>query len=452
MKRASSRAENRIGVKLAFERDIPRTVRLALRASLVLMACATPKPSPPPAAVQLEALPVPESDLAQAWAPPKEEVDLTVRVPIPEAPVDRRAGWREATEKTTTAVAAGRLDDARAFAARAIQEAMTLTSDERASSGSAAFLVEQKAGHISQAMNAAIAWRNACGPENVESCRGAAYRALQSLGGEAERLAEELRVADGCLQQTERSFKLPDCFPKSEQLAVLHRDDFSRARALLGRASAETSVPRKLSLLTKAEAKCSAPQCASLRRRILSKLTQQALAAKDTAGALKYSLRESKLMAEMVEPEVQLWARAESLDKLCQKFEARSGAGSCRKLEQQLNGALSFRDFSKENAGNFLGLPVVRKVNEHYAPLFEACLKEQAFRMAPAETLRLEARWVISNEGRVVEAHFQKTLDGSEVVSCLRKQFAYWRYPRFTGEVQNVEQVFTVTAAKRQPQ
>jgi hypothetical protein len=43
----------------------------------------------------------------------------------------------------------------------------------------------------------------------------------------------------------------------------------------------------------------------------------------------------------------------------------------------------------------------------------------------------------------------KKEHDQSQLAKCLRAQFNGWRYPKYEGEYQNVEQSFTVTAVVR---
>jgi len=57
---------------------------------------------------------------------------------------------------------------------------------------------------------------------------------------------------------------------------------------------------------------------------------------------------------------------------------------------------------------------------------------------------------MVFNDGRVGEVHFaQRALDDSELGLCLKAQFETWRYPRYDGEWQHVEQAFTITAVER---
>jgi hypothetical protein len=69
--------------------------------------------------------------------------------------------------------------------------------------------------------------------------------------------------------------------------------------------------------------------------------------------------------------------------------------------------------------------------------------------MTPPDAQRFEVRWVVVNDGRVAEPHLRRDLDEIPFAKCVKAQFAEWRYPRYEGEYQNVEQSFTVTATER---
>lgn len=70
--------------------------------------------------------------------------------------------------------------------------------------------------------------------------------------------------------------------------------------------------------------------------------------------------------------------------------------------------------------------------------------------MRPPDMEEYEVRWMVLNDGRVGDVHLKrKTDEESPLGQCLRDQFAVWRYPKYQGEFQHVEQRFTVSALKR---
>jgi len=428
---------------------------------LCLWGCATtPPPTPPEEAPPVAAAPK-DDELEKAWAPepePKPAAESTGgRVEQPPPPADRHAAYRDAMAEAASALSGKRLDDARAAVDKACAEAAPLTAEERARAWALAFKVAVTQGEPERATEVVLAWRLACGPEAVDACRAAAVRGLAQVakvkGADAKRLkalAKELQDADGCITAAERAGNGPACLAATDKTAAKHRDELLAARVLYARALAEKADAKKAALLAKAEAKCEALPCAGLRRKALAKQVALALAENELDSALKLALRDAEVAASLVEPELRPWARPPDLDRLCAKYDAANGAGACRRLEKQVTGGYRFRDFSKDKAsGDGLSADQVKQVNEHYAPLLQECLSEQARRLTPPDAQRFEVSWTVQNDGRVREAHLRKDLDDTPLAKCLRAQFASWRYPRFTGELQHVEQSFLVTAVER---
>jgi hypothetical protein len=63
---------------------------------------------------------------------------------------------------------------------------------------------------------------------------------------------------------------------------------------------------------------------------------------------------------------------------------------------------------------------------------------------------RYTVRWAVLNDGRVDAVHLdKKTRDAGPLAECLRNQFAFWRYPRYEGELQHIEQTFLVSPRER---
>ncbi len=294
---------------------------------------------------------------------------------------------------------------------------------------------------------AALAWRQACGPESLEACRAAAMTALGRLKPYAKQ-ATALHAADTCVVSAEAKQKPAPCFGTVER-----DDDVNQTRIALTRALAEIAEARRVSLLEKAVARCERPQCANARRKALNALTAIDLSGKKTESALAHALRENAIFASTLPEPERPWARSAKLEQLCAQYDTANGPGSCRKLEKQTNGAWSFKDFSaaKPQATTTAGLSAdqVKVVNEHYSPPLQSCLSDQARRLVAPDQAQYEVRWVVFNDGRVGEVHLQANLEQSPLAACLRRQFSLWRYPRFEGEWQNVQQTFTVSAATR---
>jgi hypothetical protein len=423
----------------------------------LLCACATtPKPvvvAEAPAAeadAVVEPTPAPAEEFTGAWVAPEAAPPTAAPRSVDDAPavVERRGPFREAMRAATAALSAKRYDDARTAAATANTEATSLHGVERDQAGQLAFRIETAAGDAVKATTAALAWLRRCGPEQLERCRTNARAALKSSGGPgAGTLATKLTEAERCVSTALRDPTAIACLARSEATAAAADDAVLQSQALLARALAEKTEARKAVLLEKIEHTCpSAPGCVPVRRRALQRLAALAQASGELERALGYLIKDAQLLATTQEPELKPWARPAELDALCRRVDSVKTLGTCRSLEKQLVGGWTFRDFSKDKAGTGLTADIVRSVNEHYSPLLQECLTEQARRMTPPDAQRFEVYWVVHNDGHVRDAHLRRDLDATPLAVCVRKQFLTWRYPRFDGEFQNVEQSFTVTA------
>lgn len=432
------------------------------RLSVVFLLCAACATTPETPAQKDEAVvtsPTTDSgndDLATAFDAPKEEKAPPAPVrPPPEVKVDRAAGFKAALADAQAALRSKKYDDARAAAQKALDEAASLDGEARLSAFSTAQKIEVGSGSTDGAAANARAWLLACGPEKLDACRNAAVAALGAaakLKGADKKLAKQVteqRDAETCAVKAEKAAKAAPCEATTQRHANQTKDEVLLQRLLLGVALRETDQHKQVRLLEKAEAACRKPQCSGLRRRALGKLIAHARNANDVDGAVKLALREVQVVSELVPEQDRTWARTPMLDQTCVSFDTKNGAGSCRALEKKTLGRWTFHDYSRESAGEGLSADQVRMVNEHFAPLLQECLAEQARRMTPPDAQRFEVRWVVFNDGRVGEAHLRKDLDASPLANCLRAQFVTWRYPRYEGEFQNVEQAFTVTANER---
>jgi len=426
---------------------------------LVFVSCATtPAPTPTPdstAAQQDAATGSGGDDLSKAW---EREPEKTAPAPVrpPEVPqIDRAEGYKAALADGQAALKSKRLDDARIAAQKAVNEAASLEGEARFAANQLAFRVEQAANASDAAEAAAKAWRLACGPEKLDACRNASLAALATaakMKGADKQLAREVKLlqdAEVCAAKAERGAKANPCEATALQLARSQKDLLLAQRVLLGQALREDNDSKQWSLLERAEGACELPQCGGQRRKALSKLIAIARAKNDNDTAVKLALREVAVVAAALPDENKGWSRTAMLDQTCVSYDTAHGAGSCRALERKTLGRWTFHDYSREPAGQGLTGDQVRVVNDHFAPLLQECLAEQAKRMTPPDAQRFEVRWVVFNDGRVGEAHLRKDLDETLLAKCLRAQFAGWRYYRYDGEYQNVEQSFTVTAVER---
>jgi len=140
------------------------------------------------------------------------------------------------------------------------------------------------------------------------------------------------------------------------------------------------------------------------------------------------------------------WARTPEWDAACRAYEEKAGAGAGRAMEQRLLGTYVFTDFSRRTSGDGLDGDTVRTVNAHYEPLLQPCLAEQARRLVAPDAMEFMVYWMVFNDGRVGEVHLRRDLDETPLAKCLKGSFSDWRYPRYQGEWQHVEQKFMVRA------
>jgi hypothetical protein len=308
-------------------------------------------------------------------------------------------------------------------------------------------------------------WLLSCGPKNVDGCRQRALRGLDAVAkvkgpesAPAKQKATEVRSADKCLVQAEAAARakrpVPGCLDSAMATYRKWKDSLMVARVLLARGQsalrASDKAQEAAASLSKAERECHADRCVAIRRRALKLLSSVSLQLKDLDGALKASLREMKLAASELPPEQRLYARSAEVDRLCALVDQKEGQGACRKAEKAQNGTYSFRDFSLQKAGRGLGTDKAREVFEHFGVLMQECLADEAERLVPPASETYEIRWMVNQTGRVEQAHVgKKHHDEGALGQCLRAQFTVWRYPRYEGEAQHIEQKFTLSARER---
>lgn len=394
-----------------------------------------------------------QEELSAAFDPEREKPKAEVKPPPP--PPDPSANFKAALAEGQAALKAKDLARAREQAATAVREAAGLDGEARFQAGQLAFKVAQAGGDAAASEAAATAWRLACGPEKVDACRGAALAALASVAKlkdadkQLGKQVKELQDAELCAAKAEKGAPKNACEPTAVRVSARDDDTFIATRVLLGQALREEAEGRQVALLEKTVASCEKPQCAGLRRKALGKLIAHARQKNDVDGAAKYALAEVKVIAGSTPEPLRVYARTPMLDQACVSYDTAHGAGSCRALEKQTLGFWTFHDYSRTPPSQGLTPDQVRMVNEHYAPLLQECLSDQAKRMIPPDAQRFEVRWLVFNDGRVGEAHLRKDLDEWPLAKCLRAQFGAWRYPRYEGEFQHVQQSFTVTAVER---
>lgn len=305
----------------------------------------------------------------------------------------------------------------------------------------------------------ALAWLKACGPDKVDGCRAKAIAALSAAGrvkgadkAGVEAKVKELREADTCLKGAEASKATPPCLETAITTYRKYGDELMKARLWLSRARALEAKkhPDPLTLYGKAENECHEVRCSQVRRKALLAVARLALGQGDAELAATSALREGALAAAALPEGERHFGRSLEADRSCAALDKKDGPGTCRKLEKKLTGDWRFRDYSKAKAKRGLSGELVKEVNEHFAVLLQECLSVEALRLTPPNSETYEVRWMVLNDGKVGEVHLgRKEQEETDLARCLRKQFTTWRYPRYDGEAQHVEQRFTVSAHQR---
>lgn len=398
---------------------------------------------------QPRANPEAEVDVERAWEDTPGTQAAPQRPPPEPLPPDRAKNFRDALAAGSDALKRNNPGDAKAQAQRAVQEAATLDGDARASAGQLLFQALVASGDVDAARAAIDSWRNACGPEHAEHCRSEANAALTKLAKRdpknkaLTRDAAEAVDDEVCAAKADKAPKPQPCEPTALSRARKGGDGWLTAKLLLAQALRDDDNDKKL---INAEKVCTAPQCANLRKKALQKLVARAKADNKPDEALQYALREVVVGNENLSPQERRFTRTNTLEAACVAYDKAHKPGDCRAVEKKTLGYWTFRDWSRDKPTAGLTPEQVKQVNEHFAPLLQECLAEQARRMTPPDAQKFDVRWVVFSDGRVGEAHLRKDLDAWPLADCLRAQFVSWRYPRFEGDFQNVEQSFTVHA------
>jgi hypothetical protein len=428
--------------------------------SVLMLACAAPLISrcatavKPVYAEQKAALAAPEwptqvDDVSSAFEAPQPEVNSAL-------PPQKGEVFEAALRDARLQLKRKRLGDALGTSASLREQASHLGGAAFAQAAAFHFDVLKAEKQWAEAGTWAWEWYRQCGPEKIEPCRLDAARALASVSGAAS-VPKTLKQIAALLLKTEQCLRsatpTPDCSATAQRFADQEHDSVTTARLLLQRAAHEDGEAAEESVLRRAEASCHAAACGELRRRALRRLTQLALGRANVELALGYAFKETEVFLESAPEDQRTWARPETLDSVCEAYESKNGAGSCRSIEKKRLGTYVFHDFSKRQVGDGLPPEDVRRVGAHYAPLLQNCLMNHARTLKSGEQEKYGIRWTVQNDGRVGDAHLtRKDLDTTELAQCMRNQFALWRYPKFRGEWQNVEQIFSVsTAATRDP-
>jgi hypothetical protein len=318
---------------------------------------------------------------------------------------------------------------------------------------------EEKAKVLPKARWAAMKLLASCGPEVVDRCRSKAIALLRRLASAAPKdaaLVESLGTltkADACLNKLEASSatKLDPCSHEADS-AYRHFEDklmLSRLRLAEAREAVRAKDPNVEHAFGRALQACTEARCAKQRSKIFDAEANYFTTQKKFEEAATARLQQNQLQAETVPADKRRYTRSRALDQACNKLDEDKGAGSCRALELKVTGAWTFHDWSAKNEGG-LGKERILQVNDEFAVTLQDCFHEQALRLPVPSTATYQLSWMIGNDGHVAQVHVMPhDNDDGPLAVCLRDRFSVWRYPRYEGENQHVDQNFTVTAKAR---
>lgn len=197
-----------------------------------------------------------------------------------------------------------------------------------------------------------------------------------------------------------------------------------------------------------AEKACLVPQCRTFREEALYLYASLLIQNQEWKKAAQATFQLLKTAMSDVIPPRQKLVWPEKVENLCARIDAGAGSGTCRRFETQYFSTPTFYDFSKEVRTGELPTKDISKVNAHFLPLMQACLREQALRLSSRMQEKYSLRWVIGPDGRVLTFELLSPKGSArELEACLLSQFSWWRYPRYEGENRGVEQTFTVRAS-----
>lgn len=467
--------------------------QLACSSALVLLAaCATSnEPLPPgdelehPEAPRTVVDPRGNARIPDDRQPTQDELLEAFDAPEPATAKAKLSGSGTVSQQQVTDPLAGRRE---AFAAKEA-EVKTLVATKDAGAPSAAEALEDLAralgpplttralklrfeaaratGDDKNAQGFAWKWLLSCGPEAPDRCRREAYSAISRTAAKApnparaKAMLKDAKTADACLRGVESASRkrgmktVPSCADDALRTFRRHGDALqaSRLYAARGRIKGndEAALRDAERDLGRAGSECTEARCSEVRQKALERLAYLHLRQNEAEAAARAALKGVQVRAASLPVDLRPWAWTDAAQRACAAYDAQAGQGACRKLERSVVGFHSYLDYSRDRTtSSGLTMDQVREVNAHYGISLQSCLAEEASRLRPPAQERYTVRWVVLNDGRVGEMHMErKDRQDGPLAQCFRQKLAVWRYPRYDGEFQHVEQTFAVSANRR---
>lgn len=288
----------------------------------------------------------------------------------------------------------------------------------------------------------AKAWLLACGPgaaKEVARCRNRALDAMGEAGGPFKAEAAKLEEADKCVASAAPGDHA--CLSKALAAYRKSRDRLMLARATLAGLEPEDDAKRRAALRL-----CPEPRCATIRAGVLEQFSSDALQKGAAEQAVRDALDAVRQRQSALPAAQRMYARTDALDRACAAYDRETAHGKCRTLEHQVLGGYVFRDYSRANPRDSLPAAQAREATDHYAVLLTPCLQEFGEKSGSG---RYKVSWTILNDGRVTNVAAVNVDPNGRLLGCIKGQFGRWRYPRYKGEWQHVEQEFRVSGTTR---
>jgi len=225
------------------------------------------------------------------------------------------------------------------------------------------------------------------------------------------------------------------------EVARRRADTELRARALgvAGRLAAAAGDPAgEVARFREGARLCRDQVCPRTWRRLLAAAASRLERAGELAEAFRLQARLNAAATALLSPERRRYARSKGMIRVCAKLHALPDSPTCRSLEQQAVGHVTYRDFSRGRPRPELSEDEIREVHAEYLPLLTDCLlaAARAEEATPGDTFELS--WTITNDGRTVRLEIDPPLEGEALGRCFAASLEVFRYPRFRGERRNV--------------
>jgi hypothetical protein len=261
--------------------------------------------------------------------------------------------------------------------------------------------------------------------ENLES--PAELELVAALSG------ADAAVQDGLNRPDRAGLGLDGLLAELEGAEAVYQRDRDRAFGLLARAARALMMARSrraADALPLTEGLVGADQPPAVRLAALEALYLGRVGARDVEGAAVAAIRLNALRAAEVDLAERPYFRSLELEAGCALYDASHGRGACARLELEVTGAATLRDFARLIRPT-LNRDELELIHRQAFPALEACVHEAA--RADGETYRgaeLEVSWTIGRDGAAHDAKVRPERFREALWPCVERTVLKLRYPR----------------------